>query len=110
MSQLNMSNGEKEFGRSLSKLDPGILILVQKEVQKRAFRTNVRTHRCGPRVRWNFCLCFDIKIILRFVLILKWFLFSGHFVQIDQLLANRHRQRDNYEDEDFLNFALVSEI
>ena len=88
----------------------GILILVQKEVQKRTPRNNARTDRCGPRVRWNFCLYFDIKIILRFPLILKWFLFSGHFVQTDQMLAIRLRQRDNHEGEDFSNFALASEI
>ena len=70
----------------------------------------MRTASSEPRVGWNFCLYFDIKIILRFVLILKWFLFSGHFVQIDQPLANRHCQRDNYEGEGFSNFALVSEI
>ena len=62
------------------------------------------------KIKSNFCLYFDIKIILRFVPILKWFLFVDYFVQIDQLPANRHHQTDNYEDEDFSNFALVSEI
>ena len=49
------------------------------------------------KIKSNFCLYFDIKIILRFVPIVKWFLFGDYFVQIDQLHANRHLKTDNDE-------------
>ena len=58
---------------------------------------------------YELFLYYDIKIILKFVLILKQSLSLNHFARIDLSPANHRHQMDNYEVEDFSNFALVSE-